>query len=374
MVTPSDIEKIIGNLRNTQSMALDGHSTKLYKTCAKSIAGHISNIVNMSFHEGKVPDKLKVSRVTPVHKGGDKNDLSNYRPISVIPVMGKIFEGVVAEQLTKFLQTHHVLSPCQYGFRPKSSTETAVFDLVSSVQSARDIGHAALAIFVDVKKAFDAVVHACMMRSLAFAGILGKSRDWLEDYLRGRSQVVSSGGCTSESAICETGVPQGSRLGPILFTLFINSLASEDLFAQIYMYAEDVCLLYTGDDPRELTAQANQDLLKILSWAKCNKVTINTEKTKYMTFGRGDEGRTLRYGDTILQEVTTFRYLGIIIDCDLNFEAHMEHLISRLSAVTGAIRRSINQSVTTEMRRMLYFAMCHSLLLYGAILSLGEPP
>uniref|UniRef100_A0A1B0GL79 Reverse transcriptase domain-containing protein n=2 Tax=Lutzomyia longipalpis TaxID=7200 RepID=A0A1B0GL79_LUTLO len=354
-------------MRKTSSMGIDNHSAALYKNCADSLAGPISRLVNASLMQGRVPARLKASRITPIFKGGDRNVLSNYRPISILPTMAKILEGVVADQLTRFLQARRILSRCQYGFRPRSSTGSAVFDLVSAIQSARDLGHVAIAVYIDVRKAFDAVEHASLLRCLAEVGILGTEREWFGDYLTQRSQVILYGGAASGEEFCSAGVPQGSRLGPILFTLFVNDLEKMRLHAGIYMYADDVCLLYTGEDVELLVAEANEDLRSVQYWARCQKLTVNSDKTKFMLFGGTVRPGAILYEDSPLEEVDTFRYLGVIIDRHLSFRQHVEDLIKKLSAVTGALRRSMNHSVGQQTRRSIYFALCHSLLSYGAM-------
>lgn len=311
---------------------------------------------------------LKASRVTPIYKGGDRGNLSNYRPISVLPVMAKILEGVAAQQLTRFMQDNSILTPCQYGFRPQSSTQSAVFDLVSNIQAARDVGHCAIAVYIDVRKAFDAVDHACLGRRLAECGILGTAREWFTDYLDNRTQIISYEDLQSQEALCGAGVPQGSRLGPILFTLFINSLEREDLAAKVFMYADDICLLYSGENTSKLAMNANSDLSKILTWSNGNKITINSEKTKYTVFGRQDGLVEIFLDRKKLEEVETFKYLGIIIDNKLNFEPHIQDLRRRLSAISGALRRGITRGVSLTTRRALYFAMCQSILSYGAVI------
>ncbi|GAB0097587.1 hypothetical protein DMENIID0001_132420 [Sergentomyia squamirostris] len=354
------------NLKNTSSCGLDGLSTSHFKACSDYIAAPIAELVNDSFREGCFPRCLKLSKITPVYKSGDKTKLTNYRPISVLPTLAKIFEAAAVIQITNYIERNSILSPRQYGFRARSSTSSALFDLVSTIQVARDAKETALAIFVDLKKAFDAVDRKILIHKLAGYGFLGDFRNWIMDYLNGRGQVVSQSGVVSDVLSCEAGVPQGSRLGPILFLLFMNDIDTIGLEGQLYMYADDLCILHAGPDGGHLYDAASRDLRRLSQWAHQNRVTVNPSKTKFMVFGEPHANRTLCLENTQLECASQFRYLGVTLDAALSFTCHVDRLIGRLSAITGAVRRGIGGS-PPAVRMMIYKSLFEPTMSYGVL-------
>ena len=182
-------------------------------------------ICNLSLQTSKFPSDWKQARVTPIFKSGDKSDVYNYRPISVLPVVSKIIERAVHNQLYMYLTERNILNPCQSGFRSKHSTNTTLLDVSDHILKNMNDGKATAAIFLDLKKAFDTVNHRLLIEKLKHIGIKDNTLNWFISYLSNRSQVVSINSSLSDSKCIDIGVPQGSILGPLLFIIFVNSLA-----------------------------------------------------------------------------------------------------------------------------------------------------
>ena len=183
---------------------------------ANEIAGPLSNLINRCLEMAIFPCAEKCSKITPVYKSGEKTIMDNYRPISILPVISKVFERVVHNELYDYLEANNVLSERQFGFRKRSSTQHAVTFFSDFIRTNMDRGLMTGAVFIDLRKAFDTVDHERLLSKLLNYGIKNKELCWFESYLFGRTQIVSYDGALSESQAISCGVPQGSILGPLL--------------------------------------------------------------------------------------------------------------------------------------------------------------
>ena len=187
------------------------------KNTKDTINKALANFINFSFQNGAVPNKCKEAKVIPVFKTGDSSDPSNYRPISILPVLSKILEKSMKTRLNKFLDKHNIIYKHQYGVRKSSSTLNATVDLIVKIQECLDCNKLSSGLFIDLKKAFDTINHDILLRKLEQIGIRGIVLNWFKSYLSERSQYVVVNGIESDNLLIKCGVPQGSILGPLLF-------------------------------------------------------------------------------------------------------------------------------------------------------------
>ena len=223
--------KIIEHLKNKTSTGTDGISNKLIKTAKNELIKPLTIIINQLLHTGIFPEPLKISKVVPLYKANDQMLLSNYRPIALLPSLSKIFEYVLLEQLTNYFVENNLLSPHQYGFRAKHSTELAALNIVDNLTYKLDSGLIPINIYLDLSKAFDTLLHDILLDKMSYYGVNGVAYNLLRSYLTQRQQIVEFDGFLSKSLEIKTGVPRGSVLGPFLFSIYINDLpVSTNLF------------------------------------------------------------------------------------------------------------------------------------------------
>ena len=217
-----------------KSSHINTYPVKILKLISDIVSPILSIIIGKSLRDGVFPASFKKARVVPLHKGGCTSDVSNYRPVSVLPMMSKIFERVVFNQLIDFLDKYNLLNPSQYGFRAGKSTSLAVMDHLQYVYENLDSGNIVASIFLDFSKAFDCIEHEVLLGKLFRCGVRGVAYRWFESYLSERIQYVSINSINSTLRPETHGVPQASTLGPLLFLFFINDFSKSSSFFQIY--------------------------------------------------------------------------------------------------------------------------------------------
>ena len=218
---PSDIAKIIGQLKPKSSWGYDNISSKLLKEITDSVSCTLSKIINQSLCTGIFPSKLKLAKVIPLYKKDDEKQFGNYRPISLLSSISKTFERVAFDQLYDYLSLHGLLFDSQYGFRKHHSTEMAALELTDRIRHEIDQKKIPFSVFLDLSKAFDTLNHSILLTKLKYYGIKDTPLDWFRSYLTQRLQYVEYDGIPSSTREIETGVPQGSILDPLLFIIYI---------------------------------------------------------------------------------------------------------------------------------------------------------
>lgn len=342
-VTPDFVYKHICNMANDKSPGFDEFNAKLLKIAAPFISDCLAYICNLSLSESVFPDDWKKAKVTPIYKSGEKTDVGNYRPISVLPIVSKIIERAVHDQLYKYLNDTGKLSTAQSGFRANHSTTTTLLDVQDYVLNNMDSGYTTGLIFLDLKKAFDVVNHDILIDKLSKYGINQKELLWFKSYLNNRSQAVHVNSTLSNFENINIGIPQGSILGPLLFIIFVNCLPYA-VNCKIVMYADDTTLMCRAKNEVDLQAQLESSLHNVAKWLEANKLILNVDKTKLMVLGTKHmlskfNNVNLVYNNNVIEKVNEFKYLGVKFDSNMSWSSHFDYLSGNISKRIGIIRR-----------------------------------
>ena len=340
-ITEDHILNIINKLKNKASYGHDNISNKLLKRAKEVLLKPLTILINQMLTTSKFPSELKKSKVKPLFKSGENTSFSNYRPISLLPSISKIFENVIFYQLMEYFITHNLFCIEQFGFRPGHSTELAALRLVDHLTKQMDEMKIPINIYIDLSKAFDTLDHTILLSKLRYYGIYGKEYDLFQSYLVDRCQYVEYNGSISATLPITTGVPQGSILGPLLFIIYINDLPLVSQVFDMLIYADDTTLICNLDQLRNEPI-LNLELSKINDWMSSNKLSLNIKKTKYMIYHTNQRHVTypsLRINNIEIERVTQFNFLGLILNTQLTWKHHIDHISIKISKIIGVIYR-----------------------------------
>lgn len=380
-----EINDIINSFTNLDSMDFDGINIKLLKMFSINNTNFISNFINQSVISSEFPESLKKATITPIFKSGNKNILSNYRPISILPSFSKIIEKALTKKMYNFLNHTKFFASNQYGFIKGKNTESALLEFNKFILNSIDKNKKTVAVFLDIAKAFDNVNHSLLILKLEHAGFRGCILNWFISYLANRKQRVKVRDTLSDYSISNRGVPQGSILGPLLFLVFINDFCKLKLLGKMITYADDSVLLYSCDNLLDLNLQIEADLIEIRKWFSINDLTLNLNKTKYIYFNlrltpnnliikfhNSNIGHSNFNCDCeTLEQVQCIKYLGLLIDSNLKWKSHIKELVKKLRFVLYTFYHLKNK-ISLSFLKTLYFSWFHSLINYGVIIWGGE--
>jgi len=327
------LQKEVSQMKPVTSL-LDPIPTSLFQSCFASLCPVVLSIINDSLCTGVVPPSFKIAAVTPVPKktNVDYENLSNFRPISNLPFLVKILERVVASQLISHLTENNLFEPLQSGFRKFYSTETALVKVTNDLLIASDSGYFSILILLDLSAAFDTVDHLVLITRLETDfGVSDIALNWFRSYLSDRKQFVSMGRFRSKIYVVQSGVPQGSILGPLLFNIYIFTLGQllRSLGLKFHLYADDT-QIYIHTKPNDTVSVdfLSTCISKIKEWMSQNFLCLNSEKTEVMLIGSPHQLRkagsiTLSVDGSIMKFKTKLKNLGVIFDSNLTFEPHV---------------------------------------------------
>ena len=357
-VNEDEVIRVVRMCANKNSSDNDGITMKIVKHVITSIAQPFTYICNMSFTTGVFPDKMKIAKVVPLYKSGDRHMCNNYRPISLLPQFSKVLEKLFSTRLDSFVKDCDLLSASQYGFRQAMSTCHALVDLVETVTSSLDNKLHTIGIFIDLKKAFDTVDHSLLCKKLEFYGIRGVAYNWVKSYLDYRNQYVSIDGYKSNVRSISCGVPHGSILGQKMFIMYINDMCNISKIIKFILFADDTNILCSDSNITRLSERVCGVLATLDSWFAINKLSLNITKTNFMLFGKRllNTDIVIRIRNVIIERVRVAKFIGVHIDELLNWNCHIKYVKSRL-AKSSAILYRCSQFINRTTMYILYCAI-----------------
>ena len=363
-VTDNDVLKVLQKIKTRKACGPDGLHPRYIQSVAPVIVKPLTYIINKSIETGSVPHEMKVARVVPIHKSGSRAKATNYRPISLLSVLAKVIESLVYDQLNGYLSKRKILTDRQYGFRKEKSTKSALIRFINTVQKDLDNKKKAVAVYIDLKKAFDTVNHKILIQKLELYGIRGHALEWFKSYLNDRKQYVACGQVKSNMAAVEFGVPQGSNLGPLLFLIYVNDLPRCLNNGHATLFADDTTVYNTANNIGEIQNKTNEDLKNLVEWCRANKLTLNTSKTYGCIFGENPTQEIgIKIGDTDVNMSQSVKYLGVHVDSKLSWKAHIAHVANKINQTLGALYR-VRHSLNLKAMKTVYYSLIHSHLIY----------
>ena len=359
----------IKSLKNTNSKGSDGIAYRFLIDSLPVLAFYILVIINTSIVTGKYPDPWKHPYIAPIFKSGDANDVTNYRPISLLPIISKILEKIVANQLMVFLENNNLLAKNQHGFRPHLSTETALLTITNKIYENIELKKISLLLLLDLSKAFDSVSHQILLKKCSKVNI---DSFWFEDYLKNRIQSVQMGSVLSSAKEINFGVPQGSILGPLLFLIYVNDLPQYINDCLLVQYADDTQILITGDisDLETIKRKAELTLEIARRYFNFNGLLLNENKTQCIFFGtwqyinRIPENIRILFNNHELVPRKDVKNLGVHMDSCMTFSKHINELQNKLMGTLLFLNR-ITKRFNQECRIMVVQSLILSVLNYA---------
>lgn len=296
------------------------------------------------------------------------NDIKNYRPISILPVLSKGLEKLIHMQMSNFFDKHNLISSAQFGFRKRRSTELALLEQKEFILSQFDNKNFVLGLYIDFTKAFDCIHHSILLEKLETYGVRGHSQNLIKSYLDHRHQYVQIENCRSDLKQINRGVPQGSILGPFLFIVYINDLVHIYRDAKYILYADDASIFFSSPEPSSLQNKANSALRSLHKWSAANSLQINTKKTKAVIFRPKSKQInssliTLLYENEKIEIDSSVKILGVIFTQNMLWDAHIESVSGKLSRVVGMTARH-RAILPFNIKLLIYNTLFFSSLYY----------
>jgi len=359
----ADIFSELSTLNINKGPGPDGIPNVLLRHCCCSLTRPLHYLFNTSLSLGLFPEFWKVSYITPVFKAGDRSRVENYRPVSVLSAIPKIFESFVTEFMSDSFK--NIIIQEQHGFKSGRSTLTNLLLYSDSLLRALEEGSQVDSIYTDFSKAFDRVNHGILCSKLQALGIEGSMLEWIRSYLMDRTQLVRVKGFVSRVIMVTSGVPQGSHLGPVLFNLFINDISDCFHSADFLLYADDLKIYRVVSST--LDAELLQsDLDSLCIWCAKNDINLNLEKCSLVRFFRKKNPFIYSYNlmNNVLPTVSEVKDLGVIFDQSLSFEPHIRSVLSRASKMLGFVFRTTSEFTNINSIRLLYVTLIRPILEY----------
>ena len=360
--TETDVLKTLKDINTFKAPGLDNLKGMFLKDGANVLAAPITQLCNLSMSTSSFPNECKTAKLKPLYKKGCKTDPLNYRPISLLPLISKVIEKVVHEKTNKFLDDNNILFKFQSGFRNNHSTSSCLSYLNDKILKGFDSRLLTGMILIDLQKAFDTIDHSILLKKMKHFNFSTHTISWFKSYLSDRTFKININEVLSNPGDLTCGVPQGSILGPLLFLLYINDMP-ESVSSELFLYADDSCLIFQHNDVKEIEKQLNKDFADLCDWFVENKLSIHfgDDKTKSILFVNKYKLKKtnkidINYNGIKIKQHSQVNYLGCILDETLNGESMALKVLNKVNSKLKFLYRK-NKFLTPSLRRLLCNAL-----------------
>lgn len=370
-VSKSELLRALKNLNTRSAVGPDGIPPYLVKDCAVLFIEPLLHLFNLSIETATYPKAWKISRVTPIHKGGDRSDVSNYRPIAVLSVFGKLYETILNARIVQQIDIY--LDDSQHGFRSGRSTATNLINFVDYVTGKMDVGMQVDAAYFDFQKAFDRVDNDILLQKCSSIGFNPKLLSLFSSYLQNRSQYVQLLGFNSPRYYTRSGVSQGSTLGPTQFLIMVNDLPKTISTSRCLLFADDLKIFAAVGDGADCDA-LQKDIDRVSKWSDLNRLHFNVSKCKLISITRNrmpilyDYGLSTALTTMTIDRVDKIKDLGLTLDNQINFRDHIADICKQAYRMLGFIMRTSYHFKDVNAATALFTAYVRSKLEYNSII------
>ena len=359
------IVKLIDRIKTDVAVGYDNINAKLLKESKTVIAESLTKLVNLSYETQKFPNCMKKAIVRPIHKKESTEEPSNYRPLSILPVLSKVFERSATDQLVNFLESNNILNNIQHAYRKFHSTHTCLSEITNYLYEQLDEGNYVGIASIDLSKAFDTISHKLLLQKLSKLGLGEHSINWCGSYLKERTQQTKFSNFLSNEETVTAGVPQGSILGPVLFICFTNELPYYFSNCKIMSYADDSQILVSATTCKQVKHQLEELIKTAQTWYTENSLLINATKTEVMIVNRKAPNENLQIEVTEngirkkIQPQTSIKVLGVHLDHQLNWNTQVQAVNKKAKLAIRKLSR-VNHLVPIKTGILLYNALVAS--------------
>ena len=343
LFTTEKVLKKLKSLNISKAAGPDEIPAILLKKTADYFAPILAKLFQKSYQNSEVPLGLKEANITPIHKGGSKKDPSNYRPISITPIIAKIYESIIYDDLYAHIETNQVIAPNQHGFQKGKSTATNLLDFWDEITKIADQANPLSIVYTDLRKAFDTVPHDLLLSKLEHYGIRDKNLEWIRSFLTDRKQRVVLNGHTSPFIEVTSGVPQGGILSGLFFIIYMNDLYKHIHYCQVSLYADDTKLFAPVNDMNDIS-RIQLDIDAFHNWCQRWRLMLNPKKCFFIHYNPRNSKKNFnpdyRINAEKIERKTRVSDLGLIITEDLKFHGHVDKICKNAKGEISRIRRS----------------------------------
>jgi hypothetical protein len=362
-ITLEEVEKTMKKINPNKASDIYKIKPAIIKDLTPFIAPILTLLFNRSIEEHNYPDSLKITKLIELYKAKEKDCPANYRPISLLPIIAKILDVLINNQVMAHLTEHNIISPTQYAFRPNSNTTLALQTILNRIHKHKSNRQPLLAIYIDLSKAYDTISHDKLIRKLQHDfNFTEGTTEFFRSYLQRRTASLHTQHAQSATKTITHGIPQGSTLSTTLFLLYINDIIKTTPKSKVFTYADDTTLIITADNTNDLQKLAESELANLVKYFYTNNLIPNPTKTEYTIFYpqklKSINLKVNKEDDKYLKHTKTAKLLGLLIQKNMKYNETITQIIKKLQPIMHSFKYA-KKFLPTQIMRNLYYSLIH---------------